>query len=79
MPNRNTTFHLVLAPDCQLTAVAPDVETAITLARDALPFLRAASQPYIPATFSSGEDDGYTFTCLLCVTIPIPLQFDGLI
>jgi hypothetical protein len=29
MPNRNTTFHLVLAPDCQLTAVAPDVETCI--------------------------------------------------
>ncbi len=56
----------MLAPDCQFTAVAPDVETAITLARDALPFLPTASLPYRPATFSSGEDDGYTLTCLLC-------------
>ncbi len=69
MPNRNTTFHLVLAPDCQLTAVAPDVETAITLARDALPFLRAASQPGSLVVSSSEEDGEYTLTCLLCEAV----------
>jgi hypothetical protein len=59
----------MLAPDCQLTAVAPDVETAITLARDALPFLRAASQPRSLVVSTSDEDDEYTLTCLLCEVI----------
>jgi len=69
MPNRNTTFHLVLAPDCRLTAVAPNVETAITLARDALPFLRAASQPRSLVVSSSEEDGEYTLICLLCEAV----------
>lgn len=69
MLNRNKPFYLMLAPECQLEALAPDVETAITLARDALPFLHQPSRSGSAAISSNEEDGAYTLTCLLCGTV----------
>jgi hypothetical protein len=66
MKNRNTPFSLMLAPDCQLEAFAPDVETAITLARDALPFFHQAYLSESTVVSSGDEGDASTLTCLLC-------------
>jgi len=69
----NKAIHVMLAPDCQLEVLAPDSVTAITLARDALPFLRGASENEsapIPGVFQEQEgDEAYTLTCLLCGVI----------
>lgn len=65
MPKRPT-FHLMLAPNCQVAVEATDVNTALTVARDARPFLEYAS-----ATLSvpdPGETE-FTLTCLLCQAV----------
>jgi hypothetical protein len=66
MLKRNKTFHLMLAPDCRVEALAPGAGTAITLAREALPFLQQAAPPEMTVRSGGGEDDAYALTCLLC-------------
>jgi hypothetical protein len=68
MPKRPT-FHLMLAPNCQVAVEAADVNTALTVARDARPFLEHASATLsVPEPSSDGETK-HTLTCLLCQAV----------
>ena len=60
-------FHLMLTPTCKVEVGAPDITTALAVARDALPFLQDThDEQRFPVSLSDSDDFQYTLTCLLC-------------
>ena len=72
---RNSTYTLVMAPGQRLEVSAPDVGTAIAVAREALKYLQGTSYHLAIAAAESLEQEQvddeawgghYVLTCLLC-------------
>src|SRR5712692_2771839 len=63
-------FHLMLAPTCKVEVGAPDITTALAVARDALAFLLDThDEGCLAVPLSEGDDFHYILTCLLCSTV----------